>query len=476
LEIRFIEFTKNQFNQRNNILAELKSVNIGSKDVIWNYLATLLQIGSGVLLFPILLRMLSSEVIGIWAIFMTIGSLTNLLDFGFSPSFTRNVTYIISGVNRLISKGIDQSDKQEKINYELLSGTIRAMQWFYRRMSLFALTLLLFAGTLYMHHILETKYTGADSNIIYIAWFLFCIVNAYNIYTLYYDSLLMGCGFVMKSKQLIIISQLVYLGLSTALILSNFGLLSIVIAQAVSLLIRRILSHHFFYNDGLKKELASVSNTNYREVIKAITPNSIKLGITGLGAFLVLQSSVLVGSAYLELSELASYGITIQIINVIASLSWVYFNSYIPKIARLRVNEDLLTIRKIYMKSILAMFFTYFAGAVVLIITGQRLLDVLGSQTSLLSAGMILALIIISMLEKNHAMAGSILLLRNEVPFFKAAIISGICTVLLLFLFTGTFSLGIWGMIIAPGIVQLVYQNWKWPLVLHNELNNKENG
>ncbi len=471
-----MKFTKKQLTQTNDILAVLKSVNIGRRDVFWNYLATLLQIGSGVLLFPIILRMLSSELIGIWAIFITIGSLTNLLDFGFSPSFTRNVTYIISGVNRLISKGIDQSDKQEKINYELLSGTIRAMQWFYRRMSLFALILLLFAGTLFMQHILENKYTGADSNSIYIAWFLFCMVNAYNVYTLYYDSLLMGCGFVMKSKQLIIISQIVYLGLATVLIFSNFGLLSIVIAQAVSLLIRRILSYHFFYNNGLKKELASVSNTNYREVIKAITPNSIKLGITGLGAFLVLQSSVLIGSAYLELSELASYGITIQIINVIASLSLVYFNSYIPTIAQLRVNEDLLAIRKIYWKSVLALLSTYVAGALVLIVAGQRLLDVLGSQTSMLSAGMILLIMIISLFEKNHAMAGSILLLKNEVPFFKAAIISGICTVVLLFLFTGSFKMEIWGMILAPGIVQLVYQNWKWPLVLYKELNNTKHG
>jgi O-antigen/teichoic acid export membrane protein len=457
-------------------LAELKSVNIGRKDVIWNYLATLLQIGSGVLLFPIILRILSSEQIGIWAIFMTIGSLTSLLDFGFSPSFTRNITYIISGVNKLISKGIDQADKQESINYELLSDTIKAMQWFYRRMSLIALILLTVAGTWYMHHILETKYTADDSTTIYIAWFLFCIVNAYNIYTLYYDSLLMGCGFVMKSKQLIIISQFVYLGLSTILIFSDFGLLSIVIAQAVSLLIRRILSHHFFYTEGLKAELAKVNSSNYREVIKAITPNSVKLGVSGLGAFLVLQSSVLIGSAYLNLSELASYGITIQIINVIASLSWVYFNSYIPNIARLRVNEDLFAIRKIYRKSLIAMTMTYIAGALVLVFAGQRLLDFLGSQTALLGSVMIVIIIIISFLEKNHAMAGSILLLRNEVPFFRAAIISGICTVLLLFLLTGTFNLGIWGMIVAPGIVQLVYQNWKWPLVLHQEFNYTKNG
>jgi len=457
-------------------LAELKSVNIGRKDVVWNYLATLLQIGSGVLLFPVILRMLSSELIGIWAIFITIGSLTNLLDFGFSPSFTRNVTYIISGVNKLIPRGIDMSDKQEKINYELLSGIIRAMKWFYRRMAMIALVLLTVAGTMYMHHILDNKYTADDSALIYVAWFLFCIVNAYNIYTLYYDSLLMGCGFIMKSKQLIIISQLVYLILSTLLIFSNFGILSIVIAQAASLFIRRALSNRYFYKDGLKNELGKFTESGHREIVKAIMPNSVKLGITGIGAFLVLQSSVLVGSVFLNLSQLASYSITVQIVNVIASLSWVYFNSHIPQIARLRVNEDLISIRNIYRKSFLAMLLTYIVGTVIIVPTGQPLLNLLGSQTTMLGSGMILLLIIISFLEKNHAMAGSILLLRNEVPFFKAAIFSGICTVLMLFILTGIFNLGILGMILAPGIVQLVYQNWKWPLVLHYELTKTKHG
>lgn len=454
-------------------MAELKSINIGKNDVVWNYLATLLQIGSGIILFPVILRMLSSDLIGIWAIFITIGSLTNLLDFGFSPSFTRNVSYIISGVNNLIPKGIDHSVRQQEVNLELLSSTIKAMKWFYSRMSAIALILLSTVGTLYIHHILNSKYTDGEHLSIYITWFLFCFVNAYNIYTLYYDSLLMGCGFIMKSKQLIIISQLIYLCLSTFLIFLNFELLSIVVAQAFSLVIRRIMSYHFFYKDGLKTKLQKVNDTKYKEVIKALTPNSIKLGISGIGAFLVLQSSVLVGSVFLTLNEIASYGITIQVINVIASLSWVYFNSFIPKIAHLRVNEDLMAIRSIYNKSFFTMLSTYIVGALALILIGQKALDFLGSETALLSSNMILTIIMISFLEKNHAMAGSILLLRNEVPYFKAAIISGICTVIMLFLLTGNLNMGIWGMIIAPGIVQLAYQNWKWPLVLHNELNNK---
>ncbi len=29
---------------------------------------------------------------------------------------------------------------------------------------------------------------------------------------------------------------------------------------------------------------------------------------------------------------------------------------------------------------------------------------------------------------------------------------------------------GLWGLILAPGIVQLAYQNWKWPLEVYRDL------
>ena len=83
---------------------------------------------------------------------------------------------------------------------------------------------------------------------------------------------------------------------------------------------------------------------------------------------------------------------------------------------------------------------------------------------------MILTLIIISFLEINHSLAGGILLSKNEVPFFKASLFAGVVTIILLLFFFQYTDIGIWAMILAPGIAQGLYQNWKWPLVVFNEL------
>ncbi|HRZ97462.1 MAG TPA: hypothetical protein P5084_07885, partial [Paludibacter sp.] len=190
--------------------------------------------------------------------------------------------------------------------------------------------------------------------------------------------------------------------------------------------------------------------------------------------FLVLQSSVLIGSLYISLEELASYGITIQVTNVIASLASVYYLSYLPKVAYFRVENNLNKIKEIYFRCLILFILTFIVGGSALILFGNWGLHVLKAQTFLLSNSMIVIILLITFLEKNHAVAGGFLVTKNEVPYFKAAIISGISTVIVLFGLIKIAHLGVWGMILAPGLVQLAYQNWKWPLVLMRQLNSKE--
>ena len=145
---------------------------IGKQDIIWNYLSTFLQIGSGIILFPLILRMLSSETVGIWSIFTTIFLFVSLLDFGFSPSFTRNITYIFSGVNSLQKTGISNVSLNEDINYQLLSDTIKAMKWLFLRIAAITFLVLSTVGTFYILTILKREFNGSIQ-LVLISWILF---------------------------------------------------------------------------------------------------------------------------------------------------------------------------------------------------------------------------------------------------------------------------------------------------------------
>ena len=75
-----------------------KVEHIGKREIAWSYVGTAFMIGAGVILLPFILKKMTDEAVGIWNIFQTITFLVLLLDFGFRPSFARNISYIFSGV------------------------------------------------------------------------------------------------------------------------------------------------------------------------------------------------------------------------------------------------------------------------------------------------------------------------------------------------------------------------------------------
>jgi O-antigen/teichoic acid export membrane protein len=288
---------------------------------------------------------------------------------------------------------------------------------------------------------------------------------------LYYDSLLQGKGLVKKSKQVIIVGQTVYLVIGAILILAGNGLIAIVSAQAASVIIVRWLSHHYFFTKEIKQKLYNAITIPKAEILKAITPNAVKIGLTSLGGLMVQRSAIIIGSLYLPLQDIASYGITMQLIAIIAGLGVIYTATYQPKISQLRVLQNNSEIKALYLKGQIILLLTYIIGGIGLLILGKTTMNFIGSKTHLMIQPLIFVAIVVSFLESNHSIAGGILLSKNVVPFFKAALLSGCATVFFLFLFFQFTNIGLLAMIAAPGFAQVIYQNWKWPLEVINELN-----
>jgi Na+-driven multidrug efflux pump len=169
------------------------------------------------------------------------------------------------------------------------------------------------------------------------------------------------------------------------------------------------------------------------------------------------------GALFLPLEEIASYGITMQLIWIIASISTVYLFTYMPKIMQQRVHNNNIVVKNFYIKSCLFLFGTFLVCGSCLLIGGEWTLNLIKSQTSLLSKQFIIVALLVLAFDYNRGIAECFLLTKNEVPFFKASLFTGCFMVILLLLFLKYTNLGVWGMIIAPCIAQGCYQNWKWP-------------
>ena len=92
-------------------------IKITNKDVVWSYLGFFLNIANGLIVLPFLLHYLSSKEIGLWYTFMSISAFVALLDFGFSPTLTRNVSYVWGGAKKLNKIGIGNEDIKIKNHY-----------------------------------------------------------------------------------------------------------------------------------------------------------------------------------------------------------------------------------------------------------------------------------------------------------------------------------------------------------------------
>ncbi|MDR1681487.1 MAG: hypothetical protein LBS12_06880 [Prevotellaceae bacterium] len=448
------------------------TINIGRKDVAWSYAATLLQIGVGVILLPFILKAFPQETVAVWTIFLTVITLSGLLDFGFNPSFARNVSYVVSGVRELKKTGyLVVENNTGEIDYGLFKGLIGAMRWFYARVSVMLFLLLATAGTYYIFTVLKT-YSG-DHAEVYIAWAILVAINSYALYTMYYDSLMQGKGLVKRARQIRVVGQAVYLLLAIVLIVLRFNLIAVVSAQALSIVVIRILSYRVLYTGDFKRRLQQAGARCRKDIMPCIYPNAVKVGLTGVGGFLVLRSATIIGSLFLSLDDIASYGITMQIIGFISALGSVYVLAYQPKMVQYRVQNDHAAIKRLYLKGCLLLFGTFLLGGAALLLLGDRALHIIGSQTPLLSGTFILLALAVSLLETNHAVAGQVLLTKNEVPFFRAALVAGGLTLVLLFLFLHCTALGVFALILAPGLAQACYQNWKWPAAVAGELQVK---
>ena len=435
----------------------------------WSYLASFLRITSSILIYPIILDHLSVEEVGIWGIFQVFIFLGLIVDFGFNSSFSRNFSYAYAGSTTVQSQGVSIT-KQAHENGVLLKRLIHSTQRFYSALSILFLILMIPLGSCYILTLVDNN-TGINSSLILASWLILAISIAYGLYTHRYEAILVGKNMITIVKKAQVLGSISYLLLAFFSAFSDYTILALCIAHLVS----NIVIRYVYYYGGYKIELNRLGYNKYTQpphgILDKIAPNAIKTGITSIGGFLVTKSGVLMAGLYLPLKDVAVFTLSQQAVGVLAGLSSVYIKTILPSLNAYRINENLTAIRAEFYKSTIIILIVFVCGGIGLVYIGDDLLDLLTQDIDFLKKEYLTFLIVISLLESNHSAAGLFLTTKNVIPFFLPSIFSGIATLLLLFVFLDLFQMGLISLILAPGIVQFLYQNWKWPLEVYKDLH-----
>ncbi len=436
-------------------------ISISKKDIAWSYVAQFFNVGAGLFTLPLILHMLTTEEIAMNYLMMTVGSLVALIDFGFAPQFGRNVTYVFSGAQKLEKEGINE-DVSGNVSYRLLKGLILVAKKVYLYMSVAVLVMMLTFGTWYIWSV--TKGFSNVDNALWI-WLLYSVSTFFNIYFYYYSSLLTGRGLIKDSKMAIMASKIVYIAISYSLLLAGWGLISVCIANFVSPFVDRWMSYHYFYDEELKRKLAEeqVSSSETKEIFDAIWHNAKKLGVSSVCGYLTMRASMFIAGLYLTSSAIASYGLMNQLVGILTGVSGTLFASYIPKITSHIASNDREGMVRSFSWAMNIYYLLFLSGSIVLVVVGPVALSLIGSKTTLPETPLLIVFLVVILLENNHSNYCTLISMGNSVPFYKPGLFFAITIVVLDFVVLKYTDLGLWGIVLVQGGVQLSFNNWYWP-------------
>lgn len=439
-------------------------------DLVWSYLGYFLSIANGLIVLPFIIKFLNPNELGLWYIFLSIGALVNLLDFGFSPTIARNVSYAWCGASELKKTGVSKTSNSKGPNYLLLKNIFSVTRKIYWIISAIAFCFLISIGTIYILSISSTM-TGLNH---IISWGIYCLGIFFNIYYNYWSPLLNGIGAIKEGQIASIASRIIQIVLTIVGLFLSIKLIAVSLAFLISGFVLRFLSKHYFYrNINIESFDLNFDYNKYelRQLLKTIWHNAWRLGLVSMGAFLIAQSNTLLCSSYFGLAITAQYGLTLQLLTILGALSGTLYRVYLPELTQAFLFNDKIRIKQIISISSFIHWLIFISGVLFIVFFGGNYLIVNKSTVTLLPQAMIIFISIYIFLESNHTMFATFISCGNKIPFMYPALFSGLMILsssILLMTFT---SIGFWGLLISQAIVQVFYNNWKWPYVIFREFN-----
>lgn len=272
----------------------------------------------------------------------------------------------------------------------------------------------------------------------------------------------------MESKKAMIASRLAYIILAIGLIYAGLGLLGVVIANLIAPFILRYLAYRYFFTAQMKGDLSPYASSKEERshYFSIIWHNARKIGLVMVGSYGINRFGLFLAGLFLSLEEVGSYGLMTQLVNVTVSLAANYFYVSEPQFALFKVRGETERLLKRFALTMNVFYLVFAVGTLFLIFCCPPLLELIRSQSVLPGWPVLLVYSIVILLEQNHSLFSSIIVVGNEVPYVKPALLSGLAIVIGSYLTLRFTGWGIMGLILVQGVCQLAYNNWKWPLVV----------
>jgi len=436
--------------------------------VAWYWIFNALRLASGILLLPLLLLSLNEADLGMYYLLFTLNVLGPLFDFGILTAVHRAIGSAMGGARELHAVGIAEPVPDASPNYDLLCKLLVTTRWLSGLFGLAVFVVLGIAGTYTVgYRIHETS----SESLTWAAWTLTLAATAFESYSSWWNIFLRGMNHVLLSARILVVAQVIRVLISAALLVAGAGLLSIPVAAIVSAVAARFWSRRACLTVLSPHRTNDPSRSELYGMLRVLWPNSWRVGVHCLSAYLVTNANALICMHYFGLAANARYGLSLQLFMIAASVASVWTAVKWPIAQQLRTRGDLPGLRRTLWSRIWLQTIFYLAMSLVVIAGAPFFLKIFAPGKSVLPMPWFALLGLVIFFDMQFSFWGGVIATENRMPFLWPTVISNLCAVALTLLLTKATELGLASLVLAPLVVGLCFNYWRWPIVAARTLS-----
>jgi O-antigen/teichoic acid export membrane protein len=426
--------------------------------VVWSWAFNGFRLATGLLLLPLVLRKLSTTELGMYYVLLSQVALAPVIDFGFSPTVLRFVSYAMGGAQSIQAHGFSKGTGAGP-NFGLLWQLFFTTRALYRVMAVLVFVILGVWGT----YIVELRIHETPApNIARIAWGITLIATVLNVYSSWAPVFLRGMDDVLTSVRITVLASVIRFVLAVALLLGGAGLMSLPLGDLFGSLIQQVLARRTCLR-RLRRQ-PPPEKVDVWQTLRTMWPNSWRLGVVMLGGYLTVNANMAICVSVLGLAANAIYGLSTQLLGVIIGMAGVWTQVKWQVIGQQRAQHDYAGIQQTLWPRMWLQYLTFIAMAAALLLLGQPLVRMIGSGKQLLPLPWLALLALNSFLEMQLSIWGTLISTENRIPFLWPSVAGCLLAFALSLTLVHTTSLGLGAFVLAPLLAHSLFNYWYWPL------------
>ena len=316
-------------------------------------------------LMPVLFHHLAKEELGVWLLLNQTSALLLILDLGFTPVLTRRIA---------LAKGKSGSDPLSPLTEETrleIADLVESGRRLYQGLAAATFLISCVAGFFYLQHL---HLTTLSLPVVWLAWGVLCLSQAFGMWAQVWNCLLMGVGYVGWDAVLGSFVTTVTMLSQIAALFMNGGLVTLAVIAAVGLFAQRFLLLGFARNR--RPELFQIRGKFSLQLLRNMISPAIRAWITGIGIVLVLNTDQFFVVSLTGASQLPAYRAAYLVLTNLNVMSITVAGASVVFISHLWQAGKIDEVHRVVVRNLRLGLGVMAAGGACILALGPRLFDV----------------------------------------------------------------------------------------------------